>query len=206
MTVLHWNGAIVVVATCAVFATLWETKDHAVPTTIEEWKEWMVVWAASPTVAAAREMVMEHSIQVRETVKEIAQLATPLMVALSHLAYLTVWPLAWAMYLLVSKAWYGFYEFVILRLICSETTVRHVRYGLRMAMEWQMARTKQEIAMELAAIWTIVATYYLIRFLNRQRYLDRTKAWIRNKRRKVQMVRNNETTLEINIGYRVTVV
>jgi hypothetical protein len=177
---LRWPGTVAIVI--VVFAALWETKDHAVPATQEEWKALLFYWV-TPSAE-----VMAYTATLRETLQDIVRSATPLIVALCKLIYLTGRPLALGLYSILHKAVNGVYEYVIMRLVCSPTTIRNVRYCLSTAMAWQMARTKQEVAMEVAAVSTMIGLYLLLRFLNRQRYLDRTKVWMRRHRRKLQMV------------------
>jgi hypothetical protein len=177
---LRWPGTVAIVI--VVFAALWETKDHAVPATQEEWKALLFYWV-TPSAE-----VMAYTATLRETLQDIVRSATPFVVALCKLIYLTGRPLALGLYSILHKAVNGFYEYVIMRLVCSPTTIRNVRYCLSTTMAWQMARTKQEVAMEVAAVSTIIGLYLLLRFLNRQRYLDRAKVWMRRQRRKLQMV------------------
>jgi hypothetical protein len=133
--------------------------------------------------------VIEYLITMRATLQDVVRSAGPFLVAVGQLLYLTAWPLVMGLYLLLSKASRGFYEYVIVRFVASPTTIRHVRYGISTAIAWQMARTKREIAMEVAGVASLISLYLLLRFLNRQRYLDRFKAYVRRQRRMLQMVR-----------------
>jgi hypothetical protein len=177
---LRWPGTVAIVI--VVFAALWETRDHAVPATQEEWKALLYYWV-TPSAE-----VMAYTATLRETLLDVARSVHPLVVALCQLVYLTGRPLALGLYSILHKAVNGFYEYVIIRLVCSPTTIRNVRYCLSTALAWQMARTKREVAMEVAAVSTMIGLYLLLRFLNRQRYLDRAKVWMRRQRRTLQMV------------------
>lgn len=181
-----WQGAVVVVAA---FAALWETKDHKVPSSKAEWSE-LLVYAVTPS-----EQVIEYGIRFRETFHDMVQTSRPFFLALCKLLYLTLRPVLLGLYAFLSKAWNGFYEFVVIRLICSPTTIRNVKFFVKRVIQWQMNRTKQEIAMEVAILSSMAAIYFLIRFLNRQRYLERSKLWISRKRRLVQLVRENRLGL-----------
>jgi hypothetical protein len=178
---LRWPGTVAIII--VVFAALWETKDHNVPATKEEWQALLYYWV-TPS-----DEVIEYLVTMRATLQDVVRSAGPFLVAVGQLIYLTAWPLVMGLYLLLSKAGLGFYEYVIVRFIASPTTIRHVRYGVSTAIAWQMARTKREVAMEVAGLASLISLYLLLRFLNRQRYLDRFKAYVRRQRRKLQMVR-----------------
>jgi hypothetical protein len=178
---LRWPETVAIII--VVFAALWETKDHNVPATKEEWQALLYYWV-TPS-----DKVIAYLVTMHATLQDVVRSAGPFLVAVGQLLYLTARPLVMGLYLLLSKAGRGFYEYVIVRFVASPTTIRHVRYGISTAIAWQMARTKREVAMEVAGLASLISLYLLLRFLNRQRYLDRSKAYVRRQRRKLQMVR-----------------
>lgn len=176
---LRWQGVAIAVA---LFAALWETRDHIVPATTEEWKD-LLVNAVTPS-----EQVIQYGIHLNDSFHDVMKSSIPFLTALCKLVYLALRPVVLGVYALLLKACYGFYEFVIIRLICSPTTLRNIKYFVQTAIRWQMNRTKREVALEVAILSSVVGMYFFIRFLNRRRYLERSKRWIRRKRRQLHMV------------------
>jgi len=104
--------------------------------------------------------------------------------------FLTVQPLVWLLWwlarLLVKDV---VYDILICKGICSERAMRQANYVLMRSLEWQLSLTRQQVALELGLLATVVALVQFYKFLKRRQFWGRVQRRVRAARESVSKVR-----------------
>jgi hypothetical protein len=73
------------------------------------------------------------------------------------------------------------YEWILVRGLFSPAAIQHMKNLTAKAVQWQLARTPRQVALEILVLVSTVALYKLVKFLQRRRYLQSIQGWIRRR-------------------------
>lgn len=133
------------------------------------WTTYFANWQAAVTRAA------------RDSAQATRSNATALFLTLQP----AVWLLFWLARLLLKDV---LYDVVICRGICSERAVRQVKRAVVRAVEWQLSRTRRQVAWEVGLLAAAAALVQFHRFLQRRRFGARLRRRARAARKSVSKV------------------
>jgi hypothetical protein len=117
-----------------------------------------------------------------------------------HFWVLTLRPVVLLVRMTLQWMWQVIWKYIIVKGI-SQQGVLYVKKAGRRWYQWQRSLTREQLVMELILIVSVVALYYLHRFLQRQTYFQRLSAWVRAKVRVLQLYydRSKRATAKVRL-------
>jgi hypothetical protein len=116
----------------------------------------------------------------------------------SLLLYLTLQPMAYLLYKIVTLTGSILYEYVLVRGLFSKAAMEQMKSALRTATQWQLSRTPKQIALEVAVLCGLYLMVRMRQFLQRQKFVRRVQLWSRRQRRALGQVRLGVVTVRVD--------